>query len=162
MYYIVCVDFSPVHVVVKSTPRFIPPPSGYPSTRKLVFDSVYFFVFEILLMNNFFTCLDPLYRFSMNKHDRTLCRESRMSASRNHLHDSTNTDSSKRLKKYDIFYGAGESRDDVIMLEVENKYVPDSISPSPIPCMSRFLILKVLVHFCYFISYLFYPSFSLV
>jgi len=42
------------------------------------------------------------------------------------------------LKKSDNSEVDGDSPGDVILIDIENRYVPDSISPSPVPGMRRF------------------------
>ena len=58
----------------------------------------------------------------------------------------------KKLKHSAIFNANHHTQSDVIMLDKENYYAPDSISPSPKPGMTRFFSKQVLC----FLFYLFF------
>jgi len=59
----------------------------------------------------------------------------------------------KKLKHSGIFNANHHTQSDVIMLDKENYYAPDSISPSPKPGMTRFfsklLLIKIMHHLHY-------------
>jgi len=53
----------------------------------------------------------------------------------------------KKLKHSAIFNANHHTQSDVIMLDKENYYAPDSISPSPKPGMTRFFLSRYYVFF---------------
>ena len=87
--------------------------------------------------------VDPVYRSLSQKHESTPPPQPRQSPQMKPLVDSSNSDRSKRLKKSDNSEVNGDSSSDVIMIDIENRYAPDSISPSPVPGMRRFSIRQV-------------------
>ena len=87
---------------------------------------------------DFYIIVDPLYRSISQKHDSTTPLQPIQSAPTKSLVDPSNSDRPKRLKKSDNSEVDGDSPGDVILIDIENRYVPDSISPSPVPGMRRF------------------------
>ena len=87
--------------------------------------------------------VDPVYRSLSQKHESTPPPQPRQSPQMKSLVDSSNFDRSKRLKQSDNSEVDGDSSSDVIMIDIENRYAPDLISPSPVLGMRRFSIRQV-------------------
>ncbi|RLN24152.1 hypothetical protein C2845_PM07G02830 [Panicum miliaceum] len=104
---------------MKTPYRFVPPPSGYPPNHP---------------------SYNSLYKKSVGSRSKDL--ESRQSSQKSPLSDSTNLVLNKRVKKSVSFGVPDAGSSDVIMLYYDPNYVPDSISPSPRPSISRFSALK--------------------
>ncbi|KAG2549937.1 hypothetical protein PVAP13_9KG279800 [Panicum virgatum] len=105
--------------IVKSSSRFVPPPSGYPADH-------------------------PLYRCLYKKFDDSVSKVhgNHQSSQKSPLSDCTNSPLDNRVNKSVSFAAQDVGPSDVIMLDPDPNYVPDSVSPSPRPKLSRLSSLK--------------------
>ncbi|CAL4990031.1 unnamed protein product [Urochloa decumbens] len=99
----------------KTPARFVIPPSGYPPTH-------------------------PIYQTAnKRKHDaEVISQQPNNVLNRTPLADFTNDRSFKKIKKYVHFDVNQQPNKDVINLENENLYVPDTLSPVSLPGYSKF------------------------
>ncbi|KAG2652203.1 hypothetical protein PVAP13_1NG275819, partial [Panicum virgatum] len=87
---------------------------------------------------------DPLYRCLYKKFDDSVSKVhgNHQSSQKSPLSDCTNSPLDNRVNKSVSFAAQDVGPSDVIMLDPDHNYVPDSVSPSPRPKLSRLSSLK--------------------
>ena len=150
--------FSLVPHDIKTPSKFIVPPSGYPPDRKSCskhdncFCYVLIFCFVVLIFNFHFCFSDPVSR-SLNK--KYCHSNSKLLDSDEHNVKTPLSDSNNHVEKSVSFGVQAPASNDIIMLDAENRCVPDSVSPSPRPSLSRLASLKVFFYAFFIIFILF-------